>query len=452
MSLSKILGDLKKGSVAPCYLLYGEEEYLLNDALQQILDLLIVPADRDFNLFHLDGENTDLDSLIEYVSTPSLLGGRKVVVVRNTNIFASQVNLAEMIENIRGNLDNHPEKAIKYFFSFMQRSGFKWEDIQGEGWKKISDDQWREVVAGDAGNDRDKWLPRIIDITASTGIVPESRPDKADQFDRLFADGFSSGNCIIFTAESVDKRKKIYKIVDEAGITLHFGEIKKESALRETCKNEAQALLASCGKHLTPKAWTALGKKTGFQLRSTLNELQKLIFFTGAQSSIEEKDVDEVVGKTREEKMFELTNALSEKNHVGALNSLKFLLDQGVYPLPVLGTISKTIRLLLQSHILIDSGKLPGLSSKMEYGWFQKKIYPLLNQLVQTKVWPENALVQEKPFVIFNALRNCKRFSYPVLISFLDDLLAIDRAMKSSAVEPRILLEYFVMKVCTKAS
>ena len=452
MSLGKILNDLKKNAVASCYLLYGKEEYLINDALQQILDLLIAPADRDFSLFYMDGENTDIESLIEYVSTPSLLGTRKVIVVRNTTIFTSQDNLADLIENIRSNIDEQPDKALKYFLSFMKISGFKWEDVQNEGWRKISDDQWREVVGGDAGDDRDKWLPRIIDIAATLGLNSESAPDKAEQLGGLFAKGLAAGNCVIFTAESVDKRKKLFKIIDSAGITLHFGEFKNETALRETCKNKAQTLLESYGKHLTPGAWTALGKKTGFQLRGTLNELHKLIYFTGARPNIEEKDVDEVVGKTREEKIFELTNALSEKNHVAALTSLKSLLDQGVHHLPILAIISKAIRLLLQARILIGSGKLPKFSSNMDYGWFQKNIYPLLNQLVRTKMWPENALVREKPFVIFNALRNCERFSYPVLVSFLDDLLEMDRAMKSSAAEPRILLEFFVMKACAKAS
>lgn len=53
MSLEKVLLDLKKGKVAPCYLLYGEEEYLIQEALRDILDLLVPPSDRDFGLFFL---------------------------------------------------------------------------------------------------------------------------------------------------------------------------------------------------------------------------------------------------------------------------------------------------------------------------------------------------------------------------------------------------------------
>ncbi len=74
MAMEKILADLKKGVVAPCYLLYGEEEYQISETLDKILDIILPAADRDFGLFYLEGENTDMDSLLNYLLTPSLLG------------------------------------------------------------------------------------------------------------------------------------------------------------------------------------------------------------------------------------------------------------------------------------------------------------------------------------------------------------------------------------------
>ncbi|MDD5343511.1 MAG: hypothetical protein PHW12_03715, partial [Smithella sp.] len=80
--MEKIFANLKKGIIAPCYLLYGEEEYLINENLNKILDIILPDGSRDFSLFYLDGENTDMDSLMENILTPSLLGDRKVVVVQ----------------------------------------------------------------------------------------------------------------------------------------------------------------------------------------------------------------------------------------------------------------------------------------------------------------------------------------------------------------------------------
>jgi DNA polymerase III subunit delta len=450
MTLEKTILDIKKGKVSPCYLLYGEQEYLLQETLHQITDILVPEADRDFSLFVLDGENADFDLLKDHLLTSSLLGGPKVVVVKNTSIFQSRENLGDLIQKIRDNIDEHSDKAAKYFLTFLKLAGFAWEDIQGAGWQKITDEQWQKAADGDSGDDRGKWLPKIIEICTSRGWTAGSVTDTSEKFEALLTQGFPTGNCLILTAETVDKRKKIFKAIEKAGLVLYFGEIKGETATKETLKLEAQKLIGRCGKSLVPAAWIALGKKTGFQLRPSLNELQKLISFVGERSVIDEKDVEAVVGKTREDSVFDLTNALSEKNAAAALSALKALLDQGIHHLMILTMISREIRLLLQASILVRSGRLPKFSPHMEYGSFQKNIYPAVTGLASNISRKEDLLVNKHPFVIFNALRHCSRFSYPVLLNYLDDLLDMDRAMKSSATDPQLLLERFLIKACMK--
>jgi DNA polymerase-3 subunit delta len=451
MTLEKVFADLNKGVLSPCYLLYGEEEYLIADALQKILDIIIPQADRDFGLFFLDGENADIDNLSDLILTPSLLSGRKVVVVRNTTIFNSRDNLSELISKIRANIDEQPAKAAKFFLAFLKIAGFTLEDLQGAGWKKITDEQWRKVVEGDASEDRGKWLPRIIDICVSQGHAAVSGADKADKLAEVFAKGLPAGNCIILTADIVDKRKKIFKIVSDAGVVLYFGQTKGEAAQKELLKSQARKLLESNGKNLTPAAWIALGKKTGFELRRSLAELEKLVFFVGDRSSVDQNDVEEVVGKTREDSIFDLTAALSEKNQLAALAALRALLDQGTHHLMILSMIVREIRLLLQARILVDLAKLPKFNNTMDYGWFSKNIHPKLTGLAATMTMPKDFLINKHPFVIYNSIRNCGRFSYPVLIGYLDDLLDIDRAMKSSATAPQLLLENFLITACAKA-
>jgi len=447
MSLEKVLLDLKKGKVAPCYLLYGEEEYLIQEALRDILDLLVPPSDRDFGLFFLDGSEADFDLLRDRLSAPSLLGGRKVVVVKNSEIFQSRENLGDLIQKIRENLGENQDKAVRSFQAFLKLSGFAWEDLQGAGWQKISDEQWARAVENDPGDDRRTWLPRIVEICAGRGMTSGGDADLSDSFEKLLAGGLPAGNCLILTAEAADKRKKIFKVIDRTGVVLHFGKI-KETATRETLKSEAKKLLDGCGKSLTSGAWAALGKKTGFQLRPSLNELQKLVVFAGEKTMIDEEDVETVVGKTKEDRVFDLTNAMSEKNAKAALLALQALLDQGEPPLMILSMISREIRLLLQASILTQSGKLPPMTPGMEFPSFQKNVYPSVSAMAQGMARKEDLLVGKHPFVIFNALRHCRRFSYPVLIGYLDELLEMDRAMKSSTTDPQLLLERFLIKAC----
>jgi DNA polymerase-3 subunit delta len=380
------------------------------------------------------------------------LGSRKVVVVPNTTIFHSRENLAELIQKVRKNIDDNPAKAAKYFLTFLKLSGFSLEDLQGSGWQKITDGQWSKIVAGDSGEDREKWLPRILEICLNLGLSGQSGTDKIERLEEIFLSGLPCGNCLIFTAETVDKRKKIYKFIAEQGIVLQFSAARGEAAQKETLQKEAQQLLDRFGKKMSSAAWNSLGRKTGFALRRSMMETEKLIFFVGERQVIEDEDVAAVVGKTKEDSIFELTAALSEKNQLAALAALKALLDQGLHHLMILTMISREIRFLLQARILIDSGKLPKFNGSMDYGWYQKNIFPAVQSLADELAKKDGWLISQHPFVIYNALRNSSRFSYQSLIGYLDELLEIDRGFKSSAKDPQLLLENFLIKTCAKAS
>ena len=110
----------------------------------------------------------------------------------------------------------------------------------------------------------------------------------------------------------------------------------------------------------------------------------------------------------------------------------------------------REIRLLLQARILVDSGKLPKFSQSMEYGWFQSVLYPTFSELNTSAVKREGLIFSQHPFSVYNAMRNCVRFTYPRLVNFLDELLELDRSFKSSASDPQLLLEMFLIRACAK--
>jgi DNA polymerase III subunit delta len=179
-----------------------------------------------------------------------------------------------------------------------------------------------------------------------------------------------------------------------------------------------------------------------------MSELEKLISFVGDRPVIEKGDVEEAIGRTKEDDIFALTNALSEKNQLAALEALKNLLDQGIHHLIILTMIVREVRLLLQARILADSGKLPKFNNSMEYGWFQRNLYPAIGELNKSPVKREGLIFSQHPFVVYNSLRNCLRFTYSRLVNLLDELLELERSFKSSASDPQLLLEMFLVKTC----
>jgi len=331
-SLKEVLPDLKKGKLFPCYLLYGEEEFLIKDALDKMIALILPERDKDLNLFLLDGEHVDIEGLCRSLLMPPLLAGKKVIVIRNTRIFLSAGISPELIRNIRDQMDSDLDRAAKDFMHFLRMMGWSLDDLKDGGWKKISDNEWQKAVAGDGGRDRETWLPGMIDICVNRGLkeTPAAMAE-AELLMDILKGGLPEGNHLILTANTVDRRKKIFKVISETGKVLHFPQIKVENRKRQILMDAVKDLLTEAGKTITPGAWAAIGKKTGFDVGNSMEAIEKLITYTGEKLTIEEDDVGEVIGKTKEDTIFDLTAALTEKNLHRALSSLKDLFDQGIH-------------------------------------------------------------------------------------------------------------------------
>ena len=448
-SLEAVLAELKRGKAVPCYLLYGEEEFRLRDTLDKITAALIPDArDRELNLFVTDGEHEDVSSLCESLITPPLLPGRKVVVVRETCLFQSH-NLPPLLARILERLEPDPARAAADFMQFLTLTGMQLDDLRDGGWRKIDDDAWRRIVPDDGGEGRETWLPRAVELCVSRGavLVQEKTEEETDRLERVLAGGMPEGNHLILTAEKVDRRKRLFKAVSSVGHILTFAKIKGEARQQQVLMEMAAGLLEGRGKRLSSGAWAALGQKTGFSLRESRGAIEKLITYAGEKAVIEAADVEAVIGRTKEETVFDLTGALTARNLTAALRALKDLLDQGSPPLMIMAMITREIRFLLHAKLLLASGRLKAFSANMDYGRFQKAVYPSLKQ--GTGEGEEQVdLVSQHPYVVYQALKNAGRFTRSELAGSLEMLVRIDLALKSTGQEPRLLLERFLLAVC----
>ena len=59
-------------------------------------------------------------------------------------------------------------------------------------------------------------------------------------------------------------------------------------------------------------------------------------------------------------------------------------------------------------------------------------------------------LYSQHPYVMYNALRNSRRFSWDELMGCMDRLVETDITLKSSAAQPRLVMERLVIELCGK--
>jgi len=345
-------------------------------------------------------------------------------------------------------IESDPPRAGKAFVSFLQTAGWSFEELQEDGWKKISDEEWRKTVGPEHSAIRNNWVPQVLAICARFGLTAKETIAQPDLLQDVFEKGLPYGNCLILTADYVDKRKKLFRMISESGGVLYYPKVKGEERQKTAFLRAAEDILARRGKKFSLGALQALGQKTGFHLRESLGELEKIIAYTADKEYIDEDAIHEVTGKTKEDSVFDLTSAIVEKDIVRALSTVRDLLDHGVHSLMIVTMLAREVRLLLQGTLLIESGIFNSYRSRMTFSEFRKNVYPHITAMDAGEGKKKNLLFGQHPYVVYNALKNCGRFSRDELVGYLEQLGEIDRAMKSTGKDPKLLLERFLVEVC----
>ncbi|MBL0171566.1 MAG: DNA polymerase III subunit delta [Gemmatimonadaceae bacterium] len=78
-----VLAAIQSRTFAPVYYLYGDDDYLKDVAVRDLLDAAIDPSTRDFNCEIRRGGDLDAESVSSLLATPPMLAERRAVVLRD---------------------------------------------------------------------------------------------------------------------------------------------------------------------------------------------------------------------------------------------------------------------------------------------------------------------------------------------------------------------------------
>ncbi len=74
--------SVTKGEIAPLYFIYGEDEFLVNRAVQRLVDKAVSADFRDFNFSVYYGKECRADQIIESAMTLPMFAERRVILVK----------------------------------------------------------------------------------------------------------------------------------------------------------------------------------------------------------------------------------------------------------------------------------------------------------------------------------------------------------------------------------
>ncbi len=265
----------------------------------------------------------------------------------------------------------------------------------------------------------------------------------------IFDAGLSKGTRLVITASELDGRKSIAKLIQKKGRVVAF---KADPYKQEA--NHAQALMFAnetarkLEKKLEKDAAVLVVEMSGNDSRTILSELEKIAVYIGDRDFISEKDVHEIGSWRPGGVVWDLSDAVGERNVRKALDTLQNLLFIGESPVPMLFAVISRVRLLLMLSILMEKKVLRLVG---DYNSFKLQIEGLPSWV--TENLPEDKKLNPlagHPFALFKASGGAGRYTRAELQKAMEILLECNERMVSGGGDHRHLIEEALLKICMK--
>ncbi len=346
------------------YLLHGDDEFSSHEQLKKLRS----QGDFGYNQDTYDGSEVDLKTVIITSNTMPFLSEQRLVVLdglpkrkRGETQAASDTPASTTQESTdgaaRGGKGKKGKKASKS--TILTRAGFE------------------------------KALVEHIAEMAETTVL------------------------IVLLDEVLDASNVLVKAAEKYGKVIQ-STVPKGAALEKWIINRAKGNNAK----ITSEAATLLANFSGNNLRLLANELDKLATYVGQGATINIQDVRQLSAQVQEARIFDLTDALAQRNHKQALNILHDLLADGEAPIKLISTITFQVRSLLLVKELAQKGMRTA-------------------QIAST--------LGMAPFIVEKCFRQVGNFSVSQLEGIYRQLMATDAALKRSRMAPEMALDLLVV-------
>ncbi len=155
----------------------------------------------------------------------------------------------------------------------------------------------------------------------------------------------------VFAETEVDKRSRLYKAVAAIGSCVEFG-VQDE----DTLKRWVLGMMKKEGKKITAQGLAYLLTKTGTDMENIRMELEKLFCYCLDKDVILTEDIDAVCVTRISSHIFDMVNAIADKNQKKALTLYYDLLALKEPPMRILFLIARQCNMLLQVKELKKKG------------------------------------------------------------------------------------------------
>lgn len=220
----------------------------------------------------------------------------------------------------------------------------------------------------------------------------------------------------LFVEKEVDKRKDIYKAVSKNGFEICC-EINDDNMIKRWIAQRVRGE----GKEISPGAVALLLDRVGTDMSNLLTEIEKLVSYCIDRKEIGAEDINAVCANYLTGRIFEMTDAIVEKNQKRAIELYYDLLALKEPPAKIMALIIRQFNLMLQIKEMADNRKSGGqIASDMGMA----------------------------PFLVGKYVNWARGYSFDELRGILEMCADSDRAVKTGNLDYIIGTEMVIIK-CT---
>jgi DNA polymerase III subunit delta len=265
-----------------------------------------------------------------------------------------------------------------------------------------------------------------------------------EELTETISDGLGSDIIFLISAIEVDKRRSFYKsLVKRAEVQVFDKLDSSRGGWEEEATEIVQARARKRKLQFEEEALELFVLLTGGDTREIENELEKIDLYLGKERKVNVELVRELVPLTREGVIFDLSNALAERDLERALELVQQLLDQSESAIGILlVAILPTVRNLLLAKDLMERHRISRPHAPFPF-------ISAINRLPTdaTAHLPRKKDGTVNAFALGIAAQNAHRFQTDQLIAGMQACLAANLRLVTTQLDHELILTEVVVKV-----
>ncbi len=249
---------------------------------------------------------------------------------------------------------------------------------------------------------------RVV-LLEDTGFFKTSNDEMAEYIKEI-----PDSSVVIFIEEEVDKRNKVYKQVKSTGYIcecsrMNHSELSKWVLVRLNKEN----------KKITKENMDYLLEKLGDDMDNISSELDKLLSYTMGRNIIGKSDIDDVCVSEITGKIFDMVDAIGNKDQKKALDLYYDLIAVREAPMKILYMLTRQFNIMLQVKEMEMKGKSSGEMAKN---------------------------IGMQSFIVNKTLKQCKNFKLHVIKNAVNYCLKMEEAVKTGNMNDKMAVELVIVK------